>query len=201
MKQEKVWDTIAPTWNEYRKKPSIEVVNFLKGKEGKILDLGCGSGRNFSSFSKSSHIYAVDFSKEMLKLAKIKAENLRLKIESFHSSSNKIPIKDNFFDSGICIAVLHCIQTKKAREKMIDELYRVLKPGVEALIMVWSKNSPRLKNKPKENFIPWTSAGVEKRYNYTYDKKELEQEVFGAGFEIVNSKENKNIILTVRKPS
>lgn len=201
MKQEEVWDTIAPIWNKYKNKPSLEVEKFLKGRKGKIIDWGCGSGRNFSSFLKDSQVYAVDFSKKMLRFAKKKADSLGLKIETLHSTSNEISIEDNFFDSGICIAVLHCVPTKKARQKMVDELYRVLKPGSEALIMVWSRNSPRLKNKPKETFVPWASAGVEKRYTYIYDKKELEQEVKDAGFEVVNSKETINIILTVRKPS
>ena len=199
MEQKKVWDTIAPLWNTQKIKPSFEVEEFLRKKRGKILDLGCGSGRNFQSFSKDSQVYAVDFSNEMLNFAKKKAESLGLKIEVFQFNFNKIPIEDNFFDSGICIAVLHCVPTDKARQTMIDELYRVLKPGAEALIMVWSKNSPRLKNKPKETFVPWTSAGVEKRYTYIYDKTEIEQEVNKAGFEIISSREGRNISLIVKK--
>ncbi|MCK5449336.1 class I SAM-dependent methyltransferase [Candidatus Pacearchaeota archaeon] len=199
MKQEKVWETIAPVWNEYRNKPSPEVEDFLKGKKGKVVDWGCGSGRNFLSFPKGLKVYAVDFSKEMLKFAEEKAKSFGLEIETFHSSSNEIPLEDNFCDGGICIAVLHCVPTEKARQKVIDELYRVLKPGSEALVMVWSKNSPRLKGKPKETFIPWTSAGVEKRYTYVYDKDEIEMEVKKAGFEIVSSGEDRNISLVIRK--
>lgn len=199
MKQEKVWDMIAPMWNEYKVRPSLDVENFLRGKTGKILDWGCGSGRNFPSFSKNSQVYAIDFSKEMLKFAKRKAKSLGLKIEMLYYSSNKIPVDDNFFDSGICIAVFHCVPTEKARQKMVSELYRVLKPGAEALVMVWSKNSPRLKNKPKETFVPWTSVGVEKRYTYIYDKEEIEQGFKEAGFEIISSEEDRNISLVIRK--
>ncbi len=199
MNQEKVWDTIAPVWNECKNKSSPEVEKFLKNKTGKILDWGCGSGRNFPSFPKGLDVYAVDFSKKMLKFAEKKAENLGLEIETFCSDSEEIPIEDDFFDSGICIAVLHCVPTRKARKKVIDELYRVLKPGSEALIMVWSKNSPRLRGKSKETFIPWASAGVEERYTYIYDKGEIEREVREAGFEIVKSWEDRNISLVVRK--
>ena len=66
MNQEKVWNTIAEKWAEYRKKPVPEVIKFLKNKSGKILDLGCGSGRHFLSGKK---IYGIDFSDKMLKLA------------------------------------------------------------------------------------------------------------------------------------
>ena len=135
----------------------------------------------------------------MLGFAREKAGNFGLEIETFHSSSNEIPVGDDFFDSGICIAVLHCVPTEKARGKMVEELYRVLKPGAEALIMVWSKNSPRLKGKSKETFIPWTSAGIENRYTYIYDKDEIEREVRDAGFEIVRSWEDRNVCLVVRK--
>lgn len=200
MDQEKVWDAIAARWAEYKNRPSPEVENFLKNKEGEILDLGCGSGRNFQAFPKNSSIYAFDFSKEMLKFATRKAKKIGLKIKTFYLSSNKIPFEGDFFDSGICIAVLHCIPTKKARQKMICELYRVLKRGAEALIMVWSKSSPRLKNKPKETFVPWISAGIKKRYTYIYDKEEIGEKVKKAGFEIIKIWENENINVIVRKP-
>ena len=58
--QEKVWDTIAPEWEKVRQTPSPTVINFLKDKKGKILDLGCGSGRNFLK-NKNYQVYGTDF--------------------------------------------------------------------------------------------------------------------------------------------
>ncbi len=66
--QAKVWDKIAKLWHKYRDRPIPEVVNFLQGKKGKILDLGCGSGRNFIKLD--AELYAVDFSSEQLKHAR-----------------------------------------------------------------------------------------------------------------------------------
>lgn len=70
--QDKIWDEISVPWKNFRVKPVEEVVNFLKNKEGKILDLGCGSGRNFTK--TKGKIYGVDFSNNMLKFAKAYAK-------------------------------------------------------------------------------------------------------------------------------
>ncbi|MBT3398075.1 class I SAM-dependent methyltransferase [archaeon] len=199
MNQEKVWDKIAPRWNEIKNHPSSAVKNFLKGKKGKVLDLGSGSGRNFPSIPKNMEIYATDFSKEMLKFAEQKAKKLKLNLKTSHTTSKKIPFEDNYFDHAICIAVLHCIPTKKARKEAMKEILRTLKPNAKALISVWSRNSPRLKNRPKETYVPWTSVGVKKRYTYIYDREELEKEIENAGFKIINISEDKNIDATIQK--
>ncbi|MEI7719408.1 MAG: class I SAM-dependent methyltransferase [archaeon] len=208
--QEEVWNEIAGKWNEFREVPSPTVVEFLSDKSGKILDLGCGSGRNFSAMSKDVELYAVDFSEEMLVHAKEKAEKLGLKADFVHSYSGKLKFKDNFFDSIICVAVLHCIPTKEERVNTIKEIYRTLKKGSSALISVWGKNSPRLKNKGKECYVSWTVKNdkesrkgekeiKQERYTYVYDLEELQKEVLDAGFEIESIWEERNVNVIVKK--
>jgi len=130
--QEKVWDIIAIKWNECRQDPVPEAIEFMKKQKGKILDLGCGSGRNFIKL-KQKKVYGLDFSKEILKYAKQKSDNLNLNAELKQIKNEKIPYADNFFDSAIFIAVLHCIETDSKRKKLLKELYRVLKPNSKAL--------------------------------------------------------------------
>jgi ubiquinone/menaquinone biosynthesis C-methylase UbiE len=177
----------------------------MKDQNGKVLDLGCGSGRNFSAFKKSQEIYATDFSKKMLEHAKQNAKNLKLNIELKKCLSNNLPFEDNFFDAVLCSAVLHCVDSEKKRQDTIKEIYRVLKPRGQALISTWGRKSSRLKNKPQESFIPWTTKisergnQIEQRYNYIYDKKELEESVKKAGFKILRSWEERNINLILEK--
>jgi ubiquinone/menaquinone biosynthesis C-methylase UbiE len=208
--QARVWDEIALKWNEFREVPSSSVVEFLKDKVGKILDLGCGSGRNFSAISKQSEVYGVDFSKEMLKYAEEKAKSLKLKASFEKSKASKLSFEDNFFDSIICVAVLHCIPSKEERVNTIKEIYRTLKPKSKALISVWGKNSPRLKNKPKECFVTWTVKNdkpsrkgekeiKQERYTYIYDLEELRKEALGVGFAVDRAWEERNVNLIVRK--
>ena len=196
--QEKVWDNIATKWNIYKTTIQSEVEKFLEYKKGKILDLGCGSGRNFPAFSKDTEIYGIDFSQTMLDHAKVNQKRSKQDITLKKAASDKLPFKKNFFDAAICIALLHCIPSEQKRKKTLKEIYRTLKPNSEVLISVWSKSQKRLKNKPKSCFIPWTSVG-EERYTYIYDKPELEKQVKKAGFEILRSREARNIIVHAKK--
>ena len=169
--QEKVWERIAPEWHEFKTTASEAATEFLKNSKGKILDFGSGSGRNLLKIrsSKKRDLYLVDFSKEMLKLAKKRAKEKGIEIKTIVSKLEKTSLKDNFFDAAICVAVLHCIETKQKRTNALKELLRVLKPGAKAEIEVWNKKSKRFEKSPKEKFVRWRDKG--KRFYYLYEEK------------------------------
>lgn len=199
--QEKVWDEIAKDWNRFREVPSPSVAKFLEDKKGLLLDLGCGSGRNFSSVNKNTKIYGVDFSENMLNFAKKKAETLSKDLVVLKSYSDNILLNDNYFDSAICASLLHCIEDREKRIATISEIFRLLKSGSQAFISVWGKNSPRLKNKPKNCFVSWTTKNnKQERFTYIYDLDELKKEVEDAGFIIDNIWEERNINVICHKP-
>ncbi len=149
--QQQVWDNIAEEWDKFRKEPILEVMSFLKKQKGKILDLGCGSGRHLIK-NEDIKFYEVDFSKKMIKFAKQKAEKEDVGAEFFVSQAENLPFEDNFFDSAIFMATLQCIEGEENRDNSVKELFRVLKPGAKALISVWNKDSKRFKNSPKEKY-------------------------------------------------
>jgi ubiquinone/menaquinone biosynthesis C-methylase UbiE len=205
--QQGVWDAIAASKrsqeNEYtlhRKHEQPVVQEFLKGKTGKLLDLGCGTGRNFI-YSPLLSWYCIDFSEKMLKHASINAGAKNIEAEFFHAEAHDLDFNDNFFDNILCYSVLHCIEGDK-REKTIKEIYRVLRSGGQALISVWSRNSPRLKNKNKECYVAWGVSKTEKklRYTYIYEFGEIKELLEKTGFKILSSDENMNLDFIVEKP-
>lgn len=207
--QKQVWNSIANQWSKFRKESPIEVQKFLKNKKGKILDLGCGSGRNIEK-QKYIEFYGVDFSNEQLKFAEKKAKENGIKAIFFKTKASELPFKNNFFDFAIFVATLHCIESSEERKKALLELKRVVKPNAEIMISVWDKNSMKLfkENKAKEGFIDWKQYDkTYKRYYYFYDKEELKQLLESAGFKIIKieSSENpvqyskKNIIIYCKK--
>ncbi|MEK6757700.1 MAG: class I SAM-dependent methyltransferase, partial [Nanoarchaeota archaeon] len=190
--QKEIWDAIASEWTEFKTTPAEHVLEFLKNKKGNILDLGSGSGRHLINLKTKGKMHLVDFSKEMIKLAKKRAKKLNIEAEFFVADIAKLPFEDNYFDSAICIAVLTCIHGEENRKKVIEELFRVLKPGAETDIGVWNFKSKRFKNSKKEKYIRWTDKGL--RYYYFYEEKEIHDLFKDAGFKIKSTHNSEMMI-------
>lgn len=187
-----IWNKIAKPWKTYVVKRIPIVEEFLKNKKGKILDLGCGTGRNMIP-SKNIEYYAVDFSEEQLKQAKEYTNKNNIKAKFYKSEANHLPFKDNTFNHGLFIATLHCIESKEKRKKALEELYRVLKPGGQALISVWDSKDKRFNqvNNQGEIYMSWLDNNIpHMRYYYLYNKKEFINLLESVGFKIL-SIENK----------
>lgn len=197
--QEKVWDEIAPEWHKYKKIPSEKSVEFLNNCKGNVLDLGGGSGRHMQEIKEGKY-FIQDFSREMLELAREKAEKKGIVADFIYSSMTEIPIDTGFFDAAICISALHCVNGEQNRKKVVKELYRVLKRGSKAYVGVWNAKSKRFnRKKGKELMIGWTDKG--QRYYYLFDEKEVHDLFESVGFEILESNNSEMMInFIVRKP-
>jgi SAM-dependent methyltransferase len=177
--QKEIWNNIAQEWSIFREKPINEVIQFLKTKKGKILDIGCGTGRNLTKI-KEGKMYLVDFSEKMICIAKQKAAKNKISAEFSNTEMNCLAFENNFFNSAIAIDSLHCIQKEQDRRDTIKELFRVLKPKAEILVSLWNKDCKRFKNSPKEKNIKWRNLG--ERFYYLYSPKEAKEEFAKAGF-------------------
>ena len=207
--QEKIWDSISKPWKNYVIKEIPIVVDFLKNKKGKIIDFGCGTGRNM--LSKDLEYYCVDFSKGQLIHCKRNAKQRKIKAEFFKQDISKLDkkiFKNKMFDYGLFISTLHCIEDNKKRLSSLKEFYRILKPKSLALISVWNSKDKRFKNKSKNIYLPWMENQKPfLRYYHLYEKKELINILKKIGFKIekiYKSREHdrfskKNLIILVRK--
>ena len=107
-------------------------------KVDKILDAGCGSGRNLHWFLKNEiEVYGIDSSEAAIINLKntyplIPKENLQV------AHLQEIPFSKNFFDHVICSAVLHFAKDLKDFQLMFSELVRVLKVGGSLFIRMAS---------------------------------------------------------------
>ncbi|MBG7631676.1 MAG: class I SAM-dependent methyltransferase [Bacteroidetes bacterium] len=99
----------------------------------KILDVGCGNGRNLKWFYQPDYeIYGTDTNTERLNSCK---ELYKLQKENFTEASIvDMPFETNTFDHVICIAVLHFANDLNQYLKMFEELLRILKPQGSLLI-------------------------------------------------------------------
>ena len=118
----KEWDKINKNKEHWEtKEPSKLVKIFLKyiKKQDKILEIGCGSGRDLIFLTKKGYdIEGIDISKEALK--KIK-EKIKIK----QGNAENLDFLDNSFDVIYSIFTLQFTDL----EKSAKEIKRVLKKG------------------------------------------------------------------------
>ncbi len=90
----------------------------------KILDAGCGTGKNMEFLkSKGYQVEGIDVSEEALDFCRKRGlANVKL------GSVDKIPYKDCTFDAVLCMDVLGLLD-KNAQKRAVSELVRVIKPG------------------------------------------------------------------------
>jgi len=102
---------------------------FKRNKIRRVLDLGCGAGRNLVPLAESFDAYGTDLSKEGLKLAKEALDKKGRKATLKQADMfGKLPFKDGFFDGLVCVQALQ--HGKKGQiMKAIGEIKRVLSPN------------------------------------------------------------------------
>ncbi len=211
-----VFDQIAESWYRLRHWTRFrwELEEMAKRwKQGRLLNIGCGHGADFLPFKDDFELWGLDFSREMVRLARKYADKFNFKANLMIGDACLLPYKEGVFDWAISIATYHHLLGDKAKEKAFLELKRVLKPGGEAFITVWNRWQPRFWFRGKEIRIPWRLKDkTVYRYYYLFSYGELKKLVTRVGFEIIKIFPEKsfrfplktfsrNICLLVRKPN
>lgn len=108
----------------------------LKGrftKEMKVLDAGCGEGRNAVYFINQGYqIFGIDRDELSIQYCRFRAKSLQPEFDSLRFQVGKleeIPFHAGAFDAVICSAVLHFAHDVDNFWQMITEVLRVLKSG------------------------------------------------------------------------
>ncbi len=124
-----LFDVLAPIYDRIigEREPEELVQALNLSNDLSLLDVGGGTGRVSAKLKKFvKKLYLVDISSSMLEEARKKG--LR---QLSHSSSEKLPFKSNSMDRIMVVDALHHFPNQ---EKVIKELFRVVKPG--GLILV-----------------------------------------------------------------
>jgi len=93
-----------------------------------VLDAGCGVGRHSVFFAEQGFkVYGIDISTEAIEIAKAWMNKKKLQVELSAGDLSNLEFENETFDLIVSDAVLDHVSMKDAI-KMIDELWRVLKP-------------------------------------------------------------------------
>jgi ubiquinone/menaquinone biosynthesis C-methylase UbiE len=210
-----VFNRIAPGWYNYRHwtifRRELEALA-KEWRQGSLLNLGCGHGADFLPFSRNFELYGIDFSDEMLKLARKYAGKFSFQVNLVAADVCSLPYSSEAFDYLISVATLHHLK-KEQQLTAFQELKRVMKPGGVAFITVWNRRQPRFWFKSKEIMVPWRAQNeILHRYYYLFTYKEFKRLAEDSGLEIIKMFPesayhfpvklfSQNICLLVRKKS
>ncbi|MES2376467.1 MAG: class I SAM-dependent methyltransferase [Bacteroidota bacterium] len=99
----------------------------------KMLDIGCGGGRNLHYFLRNNYeVFGVDQSADAVNAVGYLSAALAPNnpTENFSvANADDLPFGDETFDLVISSAVLHFAKNEEHFDAMVNEAFRVLKPG------------------------------------------------------------------------
>lgn len=97
-----------------------------------ILEVGVGTGKNFNFYPTDARMTAIDFSPKMLEQAKRKRARKKLDVHLDLIDVQSLCYADNSFDTVVASFVFCSVPHPR---KGLKEIYRVLKPGGQLLLL------------------------------------------------------------------
>jgi phosphatidylethanolamine/phosphatidyl-N-methylethanolamine N-methyltransferase len=135
---EQAYDRWAPVYDlvfggvfSKGRKAAIQATNKIGGR---VLEVGVGTGISLPQYASHLRIFGTDISEAMLRKAKRRVADLRLKnVEGLAvMDAEKLEFPDNSFDVVMAQYVVTAVPNP---EKALDEFARVLRPGGELIIL------------------------------------------------------------------
>ena len=151
--------------------------------QGKILEVGIGTGKNLPFYPPNSDLTGIDFSSGMLAIAREKMVKIGLvQCELIEMDIEEMNFSNESFDTIVSTFVF-C--TVPHPTKGLNELYRVLKPGGKAIFLEHMKSSSKWLN-----VFLWMMDKISTPLLGTSMLRETQKEIEKAGLTILSS-ENK----------
>jgi len=191
MAQIEVWekeyqDSKLVTKGDQPQKDVLRFFKYLKKEGGlelgglKILDLGCGTGRNSNYLAElGNEVTGLEISNTAIRIAKQRTEEKKLNVKYLNKSmGEKLPFEDNYFDLLLDVTSSNSLNEKE-REVYLGESKRILKSNgyffVRALCKEGDKNAKELlKKSPGSEHDTYVMKDL-KLIERVFDQKDLKQ--------------------------
>jgi SAM-dependent methyltransferase len=115
------------------------LVPFSEAINKRVLEIGCGNGADGVRFAEHGAIYTgVDLTERAIEASRRHFELLNLAGTFQVENAESLTFPDESFDMVYSYGVLHHTPNPA---KAFQEVYRILKPGGKAIVMLYHKNS------------------------------------------------------------
>jgi ubiquinone/menaquinone biosynthesis C-methylase UbiE len=135
-----VWDGIAPKI-EFSLDPRIDEMASLVPLDARVIEIGCGYGRVCRQLIDRgfTNVIGYDSSPAMIARGRRDQPDLDLRL----MQGLVLPEADEAIDAIVCCAALTCIPCASDRERLIEAIDRVLRPGGVIHIVEFSRRADR----------------------------------------------------------
>jgi SAM-dependent methyltransferase len=131
------------TWIQGVEPYAYEIMDREDWTDKRVLDAGCGQGPILNYLPQfDATMFGVDMSLASLRRAAVGSNELNYSnyVHLSAADAERLPFPDAYFDTVLSFGVLH--HTPDTREG-VKELWRVLKPGGLALVMLYRTGNPK----------------------------------------------------------
>jgi SAM-dependent methyltransferase len=132
----------------------------------KILDAGCGTGKNLQLLAQHGDAWGVDIAEEAIQFCRMRGISDE---RTLVASLLELPFPHQFFDAAFSFDVICNIQHDVAA---FQEIRRVLKPEGRLIVQL-----------PAYRFL-WSAHDVAVGHKHRYTARELREKLQGAGFRV-----------------
>lgn len=128
-------------WFAHRpgEQPFNRLIDYSKVRGKRVLEIGCGAGALSAQLAKNgADLTAIDLTEHAVNLTRRRFSLFELAGDIRRMDAERLDFPDATFDYMWSWGVIH---HSANTESIISEIHRVLKPGGEARIMVYHRNS------------------------------------------------------------
>jgi SAM-dependent methyltransferase len=111
-------------------------------RPGRLIDLGCGTGRLLLPFARRGHwVLGVDLSEAMLRVASAKATSAGVTVHLLQANLVELDgVRDQSFDYAACLfSTLGMVIGAAERRRVVGHAYRLLRPGGRLVLHVHNR--------------------------------------------------------------
>lgn len=119
--------------------------------EGRVLEVGSGTGINFSYYPAGIRIDAVEPDPMMRNKSLVKLKHIDRQINTHLAGAENLPFEENTFDTVIATLVFCTIPDPV---KALKELYRVSKPGAKMYLLEHVEMESRFASELQKRLTP-----------------------------------------------